>query len=99
MTTQALKRVFATLFLFGSIALVSPAPANAVGATGIDVYVINSNGVAAGKTASASHRRKLPSVCEVLSQELISPMSHMDTRCEMVPMSSALERTPAQEHD
>jgi hypothetical protein len=49
MTTQALKRVFATLFLFGSIALVSPAPANAVGATGIDVYVINSNGVSCGQ--------------------------------------------------
>lgn len=49
MTTQALKRVFVTLFLFGSIALISPAPANAVGATGIDVYVINSNGVSCGQ--------------------------------------------------
>ncbi|MEY3582145.1 MAG: hypothetical protein RLZ02_1098 [Actinomycetota bacterium] len=49
MTTQALKRVFVTLFLFGSIALESPAPANAVGATGIDVYVINSNGVSCGQ--------------------------------------------------
>ena len=49
MTTQALKRVLVTLFLFGSIALVSPAPANAVGATGIDVYVINSNGVSCGQ--------------------------------------------------
>jgi hypothetical protein len=49
MTTQPLKRVFVTLFLFGSIALVSPAPANAVGATGIDVYVINSNGVSCGQ--------------------------------------------------
>lgn len=49
MNTQALKRVFVTLFLFGSIALVSPAPANAVGATGIDVYVINSNGVSCGQ--------------------------------------------------
>ena len=49
MTTQAIKRVFASLFLFGSIALVSPAPANAVGATGIDVYVINSNGVSCGQ--------------------------------------------------
>lgn len=49
MTTQELKRVFVTLFLFGSIALVSPAPANAVGATGIDVYVINSNGVSCGQ--------------------------------------------------
>jgi len=49
MTTQALKRVFVTLFLFSSIALISPAPANAVGATGIDVYVINSNGVSCGQ--------------------------------------------------
>lgn len=49
MTTQALKRIFVTLFLFGSIALVSPAPANAVGVTGIDVYVINSNGVSCGQ--------------------------------------------------
>ena len=49
MTTQALKRILITLFLFGSIALVSPAPANAVGATGIDVYVINSNGVSCGQ--------------------------------------------------
>jgi hypothetical protein len=49
MTTQALKRVLVTLFLFGSIALVSPSPANAVGATGIDVYVINSNGVSCGQ--------------------------------------------------
>ena len=49
MITQAIKRVFVTLFLFGSIALVSPAPANAVGATGIDVYVINSNGVSCGQ--------------------------------------------------
>ena len=49
MTTQALKRVFVSLFLFGSVALVSPAAANAVGATGIDVYVINSNGVSCGQ--------------------------------------------------
>ena len=49
MTTHALKRVLVTLFLSGSIALVSPAPANAVGATGIDVYVINSNGVSCGQ--------------------------------------------------
>lgn len=49
MTTQALKQVFVTLFLFGSIALVSPAQVNAVGATGIDVYVINSNGVSCGQ--------------------------------------------------
>ena len=49
MTTQALKRILITLFLFGSIALVSPAPANAVGATGIDVYIINSNGVSCGQ--------------------------------------------------
>ena len=49
MTTQALKRVFVSLFLFGSVAMVSPAPANAVGATGIDVYVINSNGVSCGQ--------------------------------------------------
>jgi hypothetical protein len=41
MTTHALKRVLVTLFLFGSIALVSPAPAVAAGVTGIDVYVIN----------------------------------------------------------
>ena len=49
MTTQAIKRVFVSLFLFGSVALVSPAAANAVGATGIDVYVINSNGVSCGQ--------------------------------------------------
>jgi hypothetical protein len=49
MTTQALKRVFVSLFLFGSVALVSPVAANAVGATGIDVYVINSNGVSCGQ--------------------------------------------------
>jgi hypothetical protein len=49
MTTQTVKRVFLSLFLFGSVALISPAPANAVGATGIDVYVINSNGVSCGQ--------------------------------------------------
>jgi len=49
MTSQSLKRVLVTLFLFGSIAFVAPAPANAVGATGIDVYVINSNGVSCGQ--------------------------------------------------
>jgi hypothetical protein len=49
MTTQTIKRVFLSLFLFGSVALISPAPANAVGATGIDVYVINSNGVSCGQ--------------------------------------------------
>lgn len=49
MTTRALKQVLATLFLFGSLILVSPSPANAVGATGIDVYVINSNGVSCGQ--------------------------------------------------
>ena len=48
MSTQTVKRVFLSLFLFGSVALISPAPANAVGATGIDVYVINSNGVSCG---------------------------------------------------
>jgi hypothetical protein len=49
MTTQTVKRVFLSLFLLGSVALISPAPANAVGATGIDVYVINSNGVSCGQ--------------------------------------------------
>jgi len=49
MTTQTVKRVFLSLFLFGSVALISPVPANAVGATGIDVYVINSNGVSCGQ--------------------------------------------------
>lgn len=49
MTTRALKQVLVTLFLFGSVALVSPSPATAVGATGIDVYVINSNGVSCGQ--------------------------------------------------
>jgi hypothetical protein len=49
MTTQTVKRVFLSLFLFGSVALIYPAPANAVGATGIDVYVINSNGVSCGQ--------------------------------------------------
>lgn len=49
MTTQALKRIFVTLFLFGSIALVSPTPAMAAGVTGIDIYVINSNGVRCGQ--------------------------------------------------
>jgi len=49
MTTQAIKRVLVTLFLFGSIALISPSPAVAAGVTGIDIYVINSNGVRCGQ--------------------------------------------------
>jgi hypothetical protein len=49
MTVRSLKQVLVTLFLFGSVALVSPSPVNAVGATGIDVYVINSNGVSCGQ--------------------------------------------------
>lgn len=70
MTTQALKRVFATLFLFGSIALVSPAPANAVGATGIDVYVINSNGVSCGQDCVSQSQAQV-ALCVRSSQSRI----------------------------
>ena len=70
MTTQALKRVFATLFLFGSVALVLPAPAIAIGATGIDVYVINSNGVGCGQDCVSQSQAQV-ALCVRGSQQRI----------------------------
>jgi hypothetical protein len=49
MRTPILKRLFVSLLLLVGIAWVSPSPAIAAGISGIDVYVINSNGVRCGQ--------------------------------------------------
>ena len=71
MTTQALKRVFVTLFLFGSIALVSPAPAVAAGVTGIDIYVINSNGVRCGQDCVSQSQAQV-AMCVRSNQSVVN---------------------------
>lgn len=49
MKAPVVKRLLVIAILFGSIACVSPSPAVAAGVTGIDIYVINSNGVRCGQ--------------------------------------------------
>ena len=49
MRTPVLKRLIVSLLLLAGVAWVSPTPAIAVGISGIDVYVINSNGVRCGQ--------------------------------------------------
>ena len=49
MKTPALKRLLVSLLLLAGVAWVSPTPAIAAGISGIDVYVINSNGVRCGQ--------------------------------------------------
>jgi hypothetical protein len=71
MTTHALKRVLVTLFLFGSIALVSPAPAVAAGVTGIDVYVINSNGVRCGQDCVSQSQAQV-AMCVRSAQNVVN---------------------------
>ena len=49
MRTPVLKRLVVSLLLLAGVAWVSPTPAIAAGISGIDVYVINSNGVSCGQ--------------------------------------------------
>ena len=49
MRTPVLKRLIVSLLLLAGVAWVSPSPAIAAGISGIDVYVINSNGVRCGQ--------------------------------------------------
>lgn len=49
MRTPVLKRLIVSLLLLAGVAWVSPTPAIAAGISGIDVYVINSNGVGCGQ--------------------------------------------------
>ena len=49
MRTPILKRLFVSLLLLAGVAWVSPSPVVAAGISGIDVYVINSNGVGCGQ--------------------------------------------------
>ena len=49
MRTPLLKRLIVSLLLLAGVAWVSPTPAIAAGISGIDVYVINSNGVSCGQ--------------------------------------------------
>ena len=49
MRTPVLKRLIVSLLLLAGVAWVSPTPAIAAGISGIDVYVINSNGVSCGQ--------------------------------------------------
>lgn len=49
MRTPLLKRLIVSLLLLVGVAWVSPTPAIAAGISGIDVYVINSNGVSCGQ--------------------------------------------------
>ena len=49
MRTPILKRLFVSLLLLVGVAWVSPSPVVAAGISGIDIYVINSNGVGCGQ--------------------------------------------------
>jgi len=49
MRTPVLKRLIVASLLLAGLAWVSPSPALAAGISGIDVYVINSNGVSCGQ--------------------------------------------------
>ena len=71
MKTPVLKRFLVTAIMLGSIACLSPAPATAVGVTGIDIYVINSNGVRCGQDCVSQSQAQV-AMCVRSNQSVVN---------------------------
>ena len=71
MKTPVLKRFLVTAIMLGSIACLSPAPAMAVGVTGIEIYVINSNGVRCGQDCVSQSQAQV-AMCVRSNQSVVN---------------------------
>ena len=71
MRTHVLKRLIAAVLLLVGFATVSPLPAVAAGVTGIDIYVINSNGVRCGQDCVSQSQAQV-AMCVRSSQNVVN---------------------------
>ena len=71
MRTHVLKRLIVAVLLLAGIATVSPLPAVAAGVTGIDIYVINSNGVRCGQDCVSQSQAQV-AMCVRSSQNVVN---------------------------
>ena len=71
MGTHVLKRLIVAVLLLTGIATVSPLPAVAAGVTGIDIYVINSNGVRCGQDCVSQSQAQV-AMCVRSSQNVVN---------------------------
>ena len=71
MRTHVLKRLIVAVLLLAGFATVSPLPAVAAGVTGIDIYVINSNGVRCGQDCVSQSQAQV-AMCVRSSQNVVN---------------------------
>ena len=71
MRTPVFKRFLVTASMLGSVACISPAPAVAAGVTGIDIYVINSNGVRCGQDCVSQSQAQV-AMCVRSNQSVVN---------------------------
>ena len=71
MGTHVLKRLIVAVLLLAGFATVSPLPAVAAGVTGIDIYVINSNGVRCGQDCVSQSQAQV-AMCVRSSQNVVN---------------------------
>ena len=71
MRTHVLKRLMVAVLLLAGFATVSPLPAVAAGVTGIDIYVINSNGVRCGQDCVSQSQAQV-AMCVRSSQNVVN---------------------------
>lgn len=71
MRTHVLKRFIVAVLLLAGFATVSPLPAVAAGVTGIDIYVINSNGVRCGQDCVSQSQAQV-AMCVRSSQNVVN---------------------------
>ena len=71
MRTPVLKRFVVAVLLLAGVAWVSPTPAAAAGVTGIDIYVINSNGVRCGQDCVSQSQAQV-AMCVRSNQNVVN---------------------------
>ena len=71
MRTHVLKRLIVAVLFLAGVATVSPLPAVAAGVTGIDIYVINSNGVRCGQDCVSQSQAQV-AMCVRSSQNVVN---------------------------
>ena len=71
MRTHVLKRLIVAVLLLAGFATVSPLPAVAAGVTGIEIYVINSNGVRCGQDCVSQSQAQV-AMCVRSSQNVVN---------------------------
>lgn len=71
MGTHVLKRLIVAVLLLAGFVMVSPLPAVAAGVTGIDIYVINSNGVRCGQDCVSQSQAQV-AMCVRSTQNVVN---------------------------